>query len=378
MCGVVNERIKDMTLTNYWWLLIWLAVVGGGLAIVAPKSTVQVLGKTEYRWSWPAVILLACPYAIWCMNRSYFGDTEVYRQTFYEVPASLGKLSVYLADNAKDKGFSILTAVLKIFIGNNDKLFFLIIAIFQLFCVIYFFRKYSVDFLMCMFMFVASTDYLSWMFNGMRQFIAVSIVLISFSLVLEKKYVPAIGLILLASTIHGSALLMLPIIFVVQGKAWNKRTLFMILGVGIAIMFVGQFTSILDSLLAETQYSDMVTNEIWINDDGTNILRVLFYSIPMILSLVGRRYVDEENSPVVNLCVNCSICTSVIYALSAASSGIYLGRIPIYTTLPGYVACVWLIDHMFTKESARLVKIVLIGGFLVFFYYQMHIAWGVF
>ena len=366
-----------MTLTNYWWLLIWLVVAGGLLSITVYKRPMLVLGKTEYRWSWSAAIILACPYAIWCMNRSWFGDTEMYRKMFLEAPAAISQIPVYLMEHTKDRGFSALMILIKSFIGSSDRLFFLIIAIFQIICVVHFFRKYSKNYLLCMFMFVASTDYLSWMFNGMRQFIAVRIILLSFDLILRKKYVPAIITILLATTIHGSALLMLPLIFVVQGKAWNKRTLLMIFGVGLAIMFMGQFTSILDSLLAETQYNDLVTNEIWINDDGTNILRVLFCSIPMILSLVGKRFVDEENSPVINMCVNCSICTSVIYALSAASSGIYIGRLPIYTTLPGYVSCVWLIEHMFTKKSAQLAKIVLIGSYIVFFYYQLHIAWSV-
>lgn len=322
-----------MTLTNYWWLLIWLVVAGGLLSIMVPKRPVQILGKTEYRWSWSAAILLACPYAVWCMNRSGFGDTEVYRRTFQDIPASFVQLPAYLLEHTKDKGFSILTTAIKMIIGNNDKMFFLIIAVFQLFCVLYFFRKYSTDFLLCMFMFVASTDYLSWMFNGMRQFIAVGIILLSFGFVLKKKYLPAIFMILLASTIHGSALLMLPIIFVVQGKAWNKRTVLMMIGIGVSILFIGQFTSILDTLLIETQYSDLVTNEIWTNDDGTNIFRVLFYSIPAVLSLIGRRYIDEEDSPIINMCVNCGICTSLIYLLSAFSSGIYIGRIPIFTTL---------------------------------------------
>lgn len=136
-------------------------------------------------------------------------------------------------------------------------------------------------------MFVASTDYMSWMFNGMRQFIAVSITLGAFSYILEKRYVPVIGLILLAATIHGSALLMLPLVFVIQGRAWNRRTLLLIAVVCGAILFMGQVTDVLDHLLAETQYSDIVTNEIWQNDDGTNLLRVLFYSIPALLALWG-------------------------------------------------------------------------------------------
>ncbi len=175
-------------------------------------------------------------------------------------------------------------------------------------------------------MFVASTDYMSWMFNGMRQFIAVSITLGAFSYILKKRYVPAIGLILLAATIHGSALLMLPLVFVIQGQAWNRRTLLLIAAVCGAILFMGQFTDVLDNLLAETQYSDIVTNEIWQNDDGTNLLRVLFYSIPALLALWGHRYVEQADSPLVNACVNCSICTAMIYLLSAFSSGIYVGQ----------------------------------------------------
>ena len=78
---------------------------------------------------------------------------------------------------------------------------------------------------------------------------------------LKKKYVPAVILILLASTIHGSVLIMLPIIFVVQGKAWNKRTVFTTLVFVIGIVFIDRFTSILVTLLTETQYSDRITNE---------------------------------------------------------------------------------------------------------------------
>ena len=78
-----------------------------------------------------------------------------------------------------------------------------------------------------------------------------------------------------------------------------------------------------------------------------------------------------------NACVNCSICTAMIYLLSAFSSGIYVGRLPIYTTLQGYVVVPWLLKNMFTKESEAMVRVGLIGVFLLFFYYQMHVTWGI-
>lgn len=147
--------------------------------------------------------------------------------------------------------------------------------------------------------------------------------------------------------------------------------------VGIAILFVDQFITILDDMLAETQYSDLVTNDIWSSDDGTSILRILVYSVPAIFSIIGKKYVDEADDPVINICVNASACTMILYALAGVSSGIYIGRLPIYTTLMGYISLPWLIDHMFTRESSRLIKFIMVGAYLVFFYYQMHFSWGV-
>lgn len=366
-----------MTLTNYWWLLIWLVVGGGILSVAVSKQPVQVMGKTEYRWGMLPALILAAPYAVWAMERSYFGDTESYRKTFLGVTAAISQIPAYLSEHTKDQGFSVLVILIKSIIGNHDKIFFLLIAAFQIFCVVYFFRKYSDDFLLCMFMFVASTDYLSWVFNGMRQFTAVCIVLLGFDFVFRKKYIPAICIILLASTIHGSALLMLPVIFIIQGKAWNKRTLFMMLGVVVAIMFIDRFTSVLDTMLAESQYSDLITNEIWTTDDGTNIFRVLFYSIPALLSLIGKKYIDNEQNVTIHMCVGCAICTMLLYFLSAFSSGIYVGRLPIFTTLQGYTAVPWIIEHTFEEKSARIIKMGLIFGYLVFFYYQMHVAWAI-
>lgn len=365
-----------MTLTNYWWLLIWLLLAGGLLSIAVPRKPVRVLGKIEYRWGWLPALIVACPYAIWATNRGNIGDTYAYRMVFHNIPTIGSDLIAYLSTNNKDRGFTILLSLIKSVIGSNETLFFFLIAVFQMFCIVYFFRKYSTNFFLCMFMFIISTDYLSWMFNGMRQFIAVCAILLSFGLVLRKKYIPAILVILLASTIHASALMMMPLIFVIQGRAWNWKTLLMLACVCAAILLIEPFAAFLNSILAETQYSDLVTNDIWENDDGTNILRALFYSVPAVLALIGKRQVNQENSPVVNLCVNCSVCTAALYFLSVFSSGIYIGRLPIYTTLQGYAVVPWLVDHVFTRQSSKIVTGGLMAGFLAFFYYQMHFAWN--
>lgn len=366
-----------MTLTNYWWLLIWLFIGGGALAVFMPKRQEIVLGKTEERWGMLSAFVLILPYIIWAGFRSNsFGDTGVYQGSFRECVASLEQIGIYLSGISKDKGFYFLMALEKSIFGDSDTLYFLLLAAFQLLIVMWMCRKYSEDYWFSIFLFIASTDYLSWSFNGIRQFTAVVMVYAATPLILKKKYIPSIIIILLASTMHQSALLMIPVIFIIQGKAWNKKTIICILASLVALVFVDQFTNILDSLLAETQYVNVVSDYKSWNDDGTNPIRVLVYSIPMILSIVGLRYIREEDNPIINMTVNASIITTGLLIISAGTSGIFLGRLPIFTSL--WAQCIllpWEIEHMFTPESARIVKIAAIICYCMFFYYQLHFAW---
>ena len=270
-----------------------------------------------------------------------------------------------------------MSSLFKIFISSSSVIFFLAIAAFQIFFIMKTYRKYSSDYWMSIFLFIVSTDYLSYVHNGMRQFIAVCGIFACLGWIIKKEYFKTIIVILLLSTIHQTCLIMIPIIFIIQGKAFNKKTMFLILLTLIVLIGVNSFTSFLEDALKETQYNDIMTNEIMQNKTGTNILRVVVYSVPLLLSIVGKRYIDEANDPLINLCVNCSVITTALYVISAVTSGIYFGRLPIYTSLTGYILLPWLINHMFEKKSVVLVKIMMYGFYFLFFYYQMHFAWGV-
>lgn len=366
-----------MTLRNYWWLLIWL-FLGGAIFGNMPKRRERLGGRTAERWDYLPAILMVLPYIIWAgFRHDYFGDTALYRRTYLAIEPAFSQILSAFINEEKDPGFTAFSIVMKRILGNADELFFLLIAAFQLLCVALVFRKYAKDYWACIFLFVVSTDYLSWMHNGMRQFIAVAMIFAGFGLLVKRRYVPLVILILAASLFHGSALLMLPVIFIVQGRAWNKKTILTLVATMVVVIFIDQFTPILNTLLQDTQYDDMMTNEIWTADDGTNMIRVLVYSVPALLSLVGLKYVRAANDPIINICVNCSIVTMALYLVASVSSGIYIGRLPIYTTLMGYMALPWLIDHIFERSSARLVRVLMYGAYLLFFYFQMHITWGV-
>lgn len=364
-------------MSQYILIILWIAIIYILSILTNVYQEEYVLGKKEWRVKIVFAILSIIPLIWWAATRpEYYFDTGAYIETFEEMPDTLNELGEYMQNVTKDRGFSILSIFIKTIVGNHTVIYLGALATIQLLALASVLRKYSSNFIMALFLFVATTDYLSWMHNGIRQFTAVTLVFAATGLMLKKKYIPLICVILIASTIHGSALLMIPIIFVVQGKPWNKKTMLAIFAFVAAIVFADNFTNLLDTLLMDTQYTNVVTDwQTW-GDDGTNPIRVLVYSIPTILSLVGLRYIKDANDKVIDLACNMGILSTMFYCLSAVTSGIFIGRLPIYCSMYATgILLPWELDNMFTKESEKMLKIIMVVAFLVFYYYQIHFIW---
>jgi len=150
-----------MSITNYWFQLIWLLTVGMVLAISLPKKQEIVMGRIEERWQIAPAVLLVVPYILAATLRSdNFGDTYAYRSVFREAPSKIAALPLYLEGIKKDKGFSVLIVIIKALIGNSPILFFMFIATVQMLCMAFIYRKYSENYWMSIFVFVAGTDYM--------------------------------------------------------------------------------------------------------------------------------------------------------------------------------------------------------------------------
>lgn len=365
-------------MSEYILVLIWLGVAAFISSTLGQQSAVNICGKYEKRYSliWAVVVML--PVIWWAGHRGYVGDTAVYISQFKSMPNDISEFSEYMETVSKDKGFYGFSTLIRIFITRDSVIYLTILALIQGGILIWIYRKYSTNYIISIFLFIASTDYISWMYNGIRQFTAVTLTFLAIGLILKKKYIASVLLILLASMFHQSALLVLPFVFLAQGKAWNKKTVFFILVMLVVVAGAGSFTGVLDEMLVDTQYRNVVTDWTTSNDDGTNILRVLVYAVPAILSFVGRKAIQKEENPVINLCTNMSIISAGFYLLSAFTSGIFIGRLPIYFSLYGYILLPWALDHLFSEENSKLIKICMVVAYLVFYYYNMHMVWGLF
>ena len=365
---------------TYFGYFLWLAFLWY-LAQRDPKRVTvkeRINGKTVTRYNWLFALAAIAPLVYLAATRNiHFADTYNYWSGFVNAPSSFSSIPAFMREISKDKAFYFFAAFWRCVLGRRPVVYFGIIALFQSTAVASTLRKYSSHMLTALFIFVASTDYLSFMHNGIRQFIAVAIIFSASKFIFEKNYIPALLVVLIASRFHGSALLMIPVIFIVQGEPWNKRTVFLLFLAFLAIIYANQFTNVLDNMLEETQYTNVVTDWKSWNDDGTNPIRVAVYCVPAILSLIGVRYIREENDPIINVCTNMSVVSAGLYLISMVTSGIFMGRLPIYACL--YSNCIllpWEIEHIFNKNSARIIRVLMIIAFLIFYYYQIHRTWG--
>ncbi len=362
-----------MTLTLDYVLqfIIWLFLGGMVISYLTKRQHVRILGKKRERWSLFAAILLVVPLIYWCATRSiWIGDTSGYYDKFNAAPTSIGEISDYANSFSKDNTFYAFSALIKCILGSDSQIYFAVIACIQLLTLAVIYRKYSRNYWLSIFLFVASTDYTAWMFNGMRQFLAAAISFAAAGLVFRKKYLPAMLVIYFASLFHQSALLLLPVIFLVQGEAWNRKTNLVLVFAMVCVLFVGEFTSFLDGAMADTQYKNVVSDFTNSEDDGTNALRVLVYAVPTILAFVYRRKVQEADNSMINVCVNMSIVSTGVYIVSMFTSGIFLGRLPIYMSLYNYILLPWEIRHFFKKDMRMFMTVALIGFYLMFFLYS--------
>lgn len=362
---------------QYVLILVWL----GFMALLQGRFYREEYNELIDDYDWrvtPVFAFMVMLPVIWMAGwRQGFGDTWTYAVAYTNLPSSWSGLPQYFATITKDSLYYRAEAVFKVLTGTEARGWFVFIAAFQSFCLMKMFRKYSDDVVLPIFLFVASSDFLSWMCNGIRQFTAVSIILLGTRFYIEKKWVKSILIIVFASFFHQSALLMIPFIFIAHGKIWNKRTLMFLFGVLISLTAVDRFTNILDGMLSVTQYGNVVSDYTTLfQDDGTNPLRVLVYALPAILSFFLREGIEENDSPVLRFCTNMSIVSAGMYLISMVTSGIFLGRLPIYCSLYSYILLTWEIKNIFGPNNKNMAMVMAVSGYLLFYYYQLHFAWG--
>lgn len=359
----------------HWYLFAFLIILYFVAKVGNQSYKIYVAGEYELRYKWfTALAVVAALTYVAATRHQNFIDTRSYYNHYMRESGTWESIVKIYNGNGKDKAFYIYTAILKSILGDHVRLYFAIISGVSLLLVMTVYRKYSCNLFITAFLFLASGEYVQWTHNGIRQFIAVSMTFAATDLLLKRKLLQYYAVVAFASLFHGTALIMLPVSLVVLGKPWNIKMILFMLAVFVAGTSMDDLMGAITTLMENTQYANDVDS--LLATEGTNSIRVLVYCIPPLMAFLFRHRIAALNIPIINLAVNMSVASMGAYIVSALTSGIFIGRVPIYFSLFNYILLPWIIERFFEKRSAKLIYLALIACYMGYYYYQMHIIWG--
>ena len=230
-------------------------------------------------------------------------------------------------------------------------------------------RKYCKDsyFELAIFVYVASGYYLVTM-NGIRQSLAASIIFAGTSFILRGEFKKYLFLCILMTTFHTSALVMIPAYYVVRNEAWSKRIYQLLILFLIGMVLYEPLMEIIYNLLGNSKYADYQN----FNEGGSNILRVIVFAIPVILSYIKRDKLKEWSYA--NIFVNMSLISFLIMGFSLYNW--IFARFTIYFQIYSFVLLAYIIKNCFEKSEKRLIYYGFLVCYFLFFIYEYKISLG--
>lgn len=309
-------------------------------------------------------------FAFWIGMRGGMYDTDAYIINFDKIPEDINSAWATIDWEGKAPGFDAFTVIFKCFISQEYTWWLMTIAVVSLGCIMVVLRKYSVDFFFSSFTFIALSTF-TWAMNGMRQFICVAILFLCCGFLKDKKAVRFIVVALLLSSIHFTAILMIPVYFVAVSKPWRLRIFLFILIIVLICFFAEPFfEQVEDTVLEGTAYEGATSQ--FEEDDGVNPLRALFASVFPFLAFIRRRELEEyyEQEPMLPIAINMSLVSAALYVVGIFTSGILVGRLPIYCSVYNMLLIPYILKYGFEKKDSTLVRIGMIVVLMIMFVLQ--------
>lgn len=306
--------------------------------------------------------------------RSGVADTATYISMYDAYQVGFSGIFDILKESDKP-GFVLFSIFIKTYISQDYNIWLFIIASISGLSMMYGIYRYSENFGMSAFLFMASCNF-TWMFNGIRQYLVVSILFACTFLIQERKFIKYFIIVLILTTIHKTAIVMIPVYFLAINKPWHKTTAIIIVGILLCILFADKFLNVFTEVMDNSNYAEGY-QEISKTDDGVNIITIFISLVPVSISFLFRKQLEKkQNNEIMNIATNMSILAVCVYIISKITrSGILVGRMGVYFTTYNLILLPWLVDKSFDIKERRLIKYIMIVCYIGLFYYQLNVSW---
>ena len=329
----------------YYSMIIWIVLL---TILYNTTKPTELLRTGEEVVPLPFAVLAMGYVVFWVGIRSRGMDTPAYISAFKTAPTGIDSMFRLIAEGTKDWGFYSLGILWKTIVSENYHSWLMLIAVCTGVPIMKTLRRRSPDFMWSMLLFILMQHF-TWMMNGIRQFLATALIFGSCHLIEERKMVRFFVVVFLCSLIHKTALIMIPIYFFCIEEPFTKRMWLFILGILSLSFAVAPMVEVMGDVLQGSQYESNLKQ--FAEDDGVHPLRVALMAMPPILAYIRRERIAELEDSFLNICVNMSVITCGLYFIGMLTSGIMIGRLPIYCELYNLILLPYLVKEVYDDMS---------------------------
>lgn len=344
------------------WILFGVSMF---LAFIAERKSafrISENGGKEYvikeKFFFFLMSILLCLFVglrIWC------NDTVTYREIYEHLTPGDGNIFSGLSWKIGDSpAFMIFNRILK-HLGASTQTFLMVYSIITNSLYLWFIRKYTSNLTMSVFLFWTMGVYL-FSAAGMRQAIAIAIGLLGIHCCLQRRWGAFIIWILLAMLFHPYAILFIIAPFMMYGT-WTKKTWIIMMvfgGIGIGLNSFMSMIFQVTEFLGKTYEVDSFSGE------GVNIFRLLVVWAPLAVSFLARKFMMNSKDKTNNLFMNFSILNGTIMFIALFGTANYFARLANYFLIFQTLSLPWMIKF-FNVKSQKILKISIVGGYLLYF-----------
>ncbi|KIL49350.1 EpsG family protein [Jeotgalibacillus soli] len=347
------------------WMNLALVFIFSFFARYASTSAVTTVGAAPYTTIKPNRLLMLGAMAVLVLVsglRSNIGDTFNYRNIYVD-----NEFTWEYVLGEKDIGFGILQMLLKQLSADPQIMIFTSALITNV-LIVFVLYKYSRMFELSLFVYITGGLFLVSM-NGIRQTLAAAIAFTALKYLIDgswKKYMLAV---IFASLFHQSALVLIPIYFIVRFKAWSKATVALVLLSIVIVIGFEQFSSVLFSAIEDTQYGAYKE----FDEGGASTIRVAVTAVPLLIAYLGREKL-KRIFPLSDIIVNLALL-NLVFMIVSTQSWIF-ARFSIYFGLYQLILISWVVK-LFREKDQKFVYFGIIVCYLFYYYYESVVSLGI-
>lgn len=358
---------------DFYEIVVWVATIAMCLIATAARSfPLRKPGGLGQPLPNPIAVIFPIIFFIAFSGlRKTIGDTYYYMYSFEMLP-----------DDTESDFRTIFSGQFFSFVQNtirsitdDAQVLIFVCSVISLLAPLIILYRYSCPFELTLFLFVAY-GYLGGSMDGMRQYMAAGILLCGTRFLFSKKrgsFLKYAVFVFFAYCMHSSALIMLPIYFVVRRKAWKKSSYILVLASIVLLICFDSFLPSFLGALENTSYSNYATNG-WFTDGtegGSSLMRAVVAAAPIVVA-----YLNKERMKMLgfigDILINIAFINVAIYIV--AMYNWLFARFAIYLMLYYIIFTAWVVTYAVNQRDRAVYTT---GTVILYFLYSRGIAYQI-